>query len=258
MSANVSLVSRVKLRIGRVWRNWCDRRARTSVLVLGDSHVRVFEHWLFMWYLPHVRWRIVYVPGGSASGLYNRDSLTQAYKNFEQALTTVKADFVILNLGEVDAGHAIWARAQRSGRPMAALLDDAVANYTRYIHELAPQCRLIVVSAPLPTLGDDFQPHDETARTRRAVTLSQRERTALTLAFNDRVGQACRAIGVPHLDDRAWSMGPDGLVRRRWMNRDFADHHYHRKVYARWLSRSLRPILAVDGPQRIQSWTHRA
>lgn len=248
MSGRGSLVSRVKLRIGSMWRNWCDRRARTSVLVLGDSHVRVFEHWLFMFYLPRVRWHIVYVPGGSASGLYNRDSLSQAFERFEQARATVKADWVILNLGEVDAGHAIWARAQRSGRPIAAMLDDAVDKYIRYIQELAPQCRLIVLSAPLPTLSDDFQPQDAAARTRRAVTMSQRERTALTLAFNDRVGQACHAIGVTYLDDRARSLGQDGLVRRKWVNKAFADHHYHRKIYARWLSRSLRPILAAGGP----------
>ena len=109
--------------------------------------------------------------------------------------------------------------------------------------ELAPRCRLVVLSAALPTLPDDFVPHDEVATTRKAVAMTQRERTALTLAFNDRVAAACRDPGVPHFDARRWSLGDNGIVRPGWVRADTADHHYDRKTYARWISRTLSPLL---------------
>lgn len=250
-----------RLRLVRAWRAWRDRQARVSVLVLGDSHVRVFEHWWFIWALPQVRWRITYVPGATATGLYNRGSQTQTHARFGASLGQEAADWVVLNLGEVDTGYTLWARAQRRQQEIDAVLDEAVERYVRYIGELvvgsssrppgstpAPthhhRPRLIVIGAPLPTLPDDFIPSDHVGSTRKAVPLTQRQRTALTLAFNERVAQACRAMGVPHLDDRECSLSPTtGTVRPQWTRADAPDHHYDRKTYARWLARALAPLL---------------
>ncbi|TFY99916.1 SGNH/GDSL hydrolase family protein [Ramlibacter rhizophilus] len=236
-----------RMRLARRWRRHCDRHARRSVLVLGDSHVRVFEHWWFMWALPDVRWHITYVPGGTATGLYNAGSQTQSRARFEAALREhPRPELVLLNLGEVDTGHTVWARSQHGKGSVDALLHQAVDAYCRYIGELARRCRLAVIGAPLPTLPDDFVPGDAVATTRRAVSMTQAERTALTLAFNDRVAAECRALGVPHLDDRAESLGAAGTVRREWVRPDMPDHHYHRFTYARWLARSLAPLLTDD------------
>ena len=232
-----------RMRLARAWRAWCDRHARLDVLVLGDSHVRVFEHWWFMWALPQVRWRIIYVPGGTATGLYNPAARTQTHAQFEAALRGTAADYVVLNLGEVDTGYTIWARALHHGTAVDAMLAQATAHYERYIRELAPRCRLIVLSAPLPTLPDDFVPGDEVTTTRKAVPMTQRERTALTLAFNDHIAAVCRTLGVPHLDDRERSLSAEGVVRDDWVRTDAPDHHYHRKSYARWLASRLAPLL---------------
>ena len=228
-----------------------ERHATHTVLVLGDSHVRVFEHWWFLWALPRVRWHIEYVPGGTATGLPNPQSQTQAASRFHAALQSVPHDTVVLNLGEVDTGYTIWARAAREAQDAQApqrLMQQAADRYIAFITELTARHRLLVVSAPLPTLPDDFEPADAVGTTRKALPQTQAERTALTLAFNDRVAAACAALGVPYLDDRAASLGPDGLVSPAWQRRDRADHHYHRGTYARWLARALRPHLPTRPP----------
>lgn len=228
-----------------------ERRATHTVLVLGDSHVRVFEHWWFLWALPRVRWHIEYVPGGTATGLPNPQSQTQAASRFLAALRSVPHDSVVLNLGEVDTGYTIWARAAREAQDAQApqrLMQQAADRYIAFITELAAHHRLLVVSAPLPTLPDDFEPANAVGTTRKALPHTQAERTALTLAFNDRVAAACAALGVPYLDDRAASLGPDGLVSPAWQRRDRADHHYHRGTYARWLARALKPHLRTLAP----------
>lgn len=232
-----------RLRMAGAWRARCDRRARVSVLVLGDSHVRVFEHWWFMWALPHVRWHIHYASGGTAVGLPNTDSQTKARLLFEQALSQVPHDLVLLNLGEVDTGYNIWARAASRGLDPRQLMLGVVDHYIQFIERVAADHRLLVIGAPLPTLPDDFVASDDVGSTRKQVACSQAERTALTLAFNDEVAARCSALGIPHLDDRAASLGPDGVVRREWQHPGRHDHHYHRKAYAHWLARALRPFV---------------
>lgn len=232
-----------RLPLLRAWQARRDRRARTTVLVLGDSHVRVFEHWWFLWALPRVHWHIVYVPGGTATGLANAGSITSTRTRFDQALAEVAHDWVIVNLGEVDTGYTIWARAARGNVDPQALMQQAVERYVAFLECIAPRERLIVLGAPLPTLPDRFEVGDEVSAMRRSVPQPQVERTRLTLEFNARVAAACRALGIRHLDDRAASLGPDGCVRRAWQHPERPDHHYARPVYARWLARSLKPWL---------------
>lgn len=225
-------------------RQWLAPSAWRRVLVIGDSHVRVFEHWWFRWAMPLVRFEVVYVPGGTATGLPNPRSTTRARTRFDEALARGTHHQVVINLGEVDTGYTIWARAARDGTDPQQMLDQAVQRYVHFIAGLASNHRLIVIGAPLPTLGDHFVPGDDVGTTRKAVRQSLAERTALTIAFNDAMARACRELGVPHLDDRMASLGPQGTVRRDWLRANRADHHYARWPYARWLARSLRPWLA--------------
>lgn len=227
----------------RPWRAHNARQATHRVLVLGDSHVRVFEHWWFLWALPQVHFHVRYVPGATTTGLPNPQSITRARSRFGDALSRVPHDTVLLNLGEVDTGYTIWARAARDGTDPQDLLAQAVQRYTDFIAGLAQRHRLIVLSAPLPTLPDGFAPDAAGASTRQALPHPLAERTRLTLAFNDAVAAACAALGVPHLDDRSHSLGRDDTVRARWRHTRRLDHHYVRAPYARWLAQALSPHL---------------
>jgi hypothetical protein len=233
----------LRKQLASFWRARQARRARIAVLVLGDSHVRVFEHWWFNWALPQVRWHIVYVAGGTAAGLQNVASASGTRTRFDAALADIPHDIVILNLGEVDTGYNLWVRAQRRGTTAAALLPDLVSRYAQYIERVAAAHRLVVLSAPLPTLPNDFVPSDEVGSARRQVTQSQEARLALTLAFNDQVAIVCKRLGVTHLDDRLSSLGEDGRLRLSWIRTDCADHHYRRRTYAYWLASALKQHL---------------
>ena len=244
--AHTCLLRRWRAALLRAARALKDRHATCTVLVLGDSHVRVFEHWWLMWAMPRVRWHIEYVAGGTATGLPNPRSQTQAAPRFLAALQSVAHDAVLLNLGEVDTGYTIWARAARDGQDPQRLMAQAAEHYIAFIAQLATRHRLLVISAPLPTLPDHFDPRDAVGLSRRALPHTQAERTALTLAFNDRGAAACATLGVPYLDDRSASQGTDGCVKPAWQRRDRADHHYRRSTYARWLARALRPHLRAS------------
>lgn len=218
------------------------RRAAIRVLVLGDSHVRVFEHWRLLWSFPATRFDIVYVPGGTASGIHNRLSTTGAYRIFSEALAGGGNDLVVVNLGEVDTACTLWRRAERSGKDISDLLAHTVKNYCHFLSEVHRDHALVVLSACLPTLADDVEPADEAVRMRLAVKATQRARTALALQFNADVATYCARHAIPYLNCSAAALGPDGVVRKQWVNQRWHDHHYARSPYARWIVKALRQL----------------
>ena len=224
---------------------WAVRR----VLVLGDSHVRVFEHWLFPLAMPRTRFEIVHVPGATAIGIGNPHSASDARNRFEAALDAGSWDRVLVNLGEVDAAISLWIVADKRGEPIDVALDRAVGRYLAFLERVHAEHRLIVLAATLPTLSDASGIEDAAvARHRSQVTATKAQRTALTMDFNRRVGEWCAARGVPHLDTAAEALGSDGLVRESWTVRGAHDHHYARRPYARALVRMLGPLVKHDGP----------
>lgn len=228
-------------------RAWLQRRAALRVLVIGDSHVRVFEHWLFLVGLPRTTFEVAYVAGGTASGVRNLKSVSGAYLRFRERLQDGPHDLVLLNLGEVDTAYTIWKRADRDGTDVEKMFELAVRNYCSFIQEVAASHRLVVLSAPLPTLADQAQNPDPEVKMRNEVSASQQARTGLALRFNARVRDFCAERGVAYLSSDAAALGEDGLVRAAWCRSDRPDHHYARLPYAWWLVRALRSFRHPDG-----------
>lgn len=228
-------------------RIWLQRRGTLRVLVLGDSHVRVFEHWLFLVGLPRTVFEVVYVPGGTATGVRNSRSISGAYRRFRDSLQASTYDLVLVNMGEVDTAYTIWKRADRDGTDVERMFESAVRNYCAFIEEVAASHRLVVLSAPLPTLADQAHNPDPEVKMRNEVSASQQARTALALRFNARVRDFCAERGIPYLSSDAAALGEDGLVRPAWCRRDRPDHHYARLPYAWWLVLALRGLRHPDG-----------
>jgi hypothetical protein len=248
-----STLARIAGALRRAWRHALRRDRRTQVLALGDSHVRVFEHWYFRFALPATRFEVVYVAGATAMGIHNPHSTTSARSIFREALATRSPDVVVLHLGEVDAAYTIWKNAEATGKNPRVLVRTAADRYWDFIREIHAQVPVIVLSACLPTLEDQGAPADAVAAVRSGVSASQRDRTRLTQIFNVHVGRRCRLFGIPFLDSGQAALGADGLVRREWTHRSGYDHHYARLPFARWLGRQLRAVLS----QPLDTWPPR-
>lgn len=215
--------------------------ASTETLVLGDSHVHVFEHWYFMLSFPFRYFDVCGIVGATASGLENPNSKTQAYASYRTALRQRRYREIIIMLGEVDTGFVIWYRAKKYGASVEAMFGQAVDRYCAFLRELVGYGRVIVVSCPLPTIPDD-NAWGDVANLRKDIDISQRQRTDLALGFNRAIAEYCDANGIRFVSLDEESLGDDGLVKRTLLNPNSADHHYAKLPYARLIARHLSPV----------------
>ena len=206
---------------------------RKHVLCFGDSHVDVMRHVR----VPGVRFRVVAVPGATASGADNPNSQTQALPIFLRELQRAKRwQHILILLGEVDCGFVIWHRASRHGLSIDDQLEETLASYgalIRQVEEFSDHA-VLVMSAPAPTITDD--PHDwgDVANLRKEVTATQAERMMLTVCFNRRVEQMCEQLGAVFIDATTGHIdGSTGLVSREFRRQSGINHHLAHAPYAR-------------------------
>lgn len=206
---------------------------KKRVLAIGDSHIRVFEHTFFRFFLPNTEYKIVYVPGASASGITNVNSLTRAYTIFKAALDEGGYDEIMVMLGEVDAAYAMWKRMEIHKDDLDTILDNTVLKYCAFIQSLSKYAPVVVLSASLQTIDNCSECSDETSEIRAGVDVSIQDRTMATLEFNQKVSTFCKEHGIKYLDMDPWSIGKDGLVKKWLLNpKNSCDHHYYRWRYA--------------------------
>lgn len=220
--------------------------AKKRVLVVGDSHARIFRQFLFLTGLPRVHFHVAAKGGATASGLATPNSKTQAYQVFRKALNEIPRDLVMVQLGEVDTGYVIWYRAKKHNASVDDMFDLAIQTYSNFLKEIAATDPVLVISAPLPTIRDDNQ-WGEVADLRKEVVTTQKERTDLTVRFNQRMQEFCSANGISYLNLDADCMGPDGVVASYYMNSNPLDHHYHTRRYVRLLCKRLKEFFNAQG-----------
>lgn len=213
--------------------NSLSHRSKKKVLAIGDSHIRVFEHSFFRYCFPRTEFKVVYVPGATASGINNVNSLSQAYNIFRSALEQERYDGIIVTLGEVDAAYTIWKRAQAHQASAENIVDDVVAKYQAFILSLHTYAPTTVLSAPLQTIADCKGCNDKTSQVRSSIDIPIQERTKLGLYFNRRIKCFCEEKSIDYLDLDPWSLGKNGTVRS-WLihPKNPCDHHYYRWRYA--------------------------
>ncbi|MGZ5802127.1 MAG: hypothetical protein ACXWJZ_16015 [Burkholderiaceae bacterium] len=213
-----------------------------EILVLGDSHSPVFNHPLFKEKFPDLFFNVLTVIGATASGLENPNSTTKAYPVFREAVMQTAAKQVIVMLGEVDTGFVIWYRAQKYQESISAMMDKAIASYSKFLAELSTRFGVVCISTPLPTIqdGNDW---GEIANARREVTASQVERTALTLEFNRAIQQFCVENDIRYIMLDTQSLGEGGIVKTDLLNSDRSNHHYDQDRYADLLIKGLAGVI---------------
>ena len=216
-----------------------------SILCLGDSHIRVFNHPLFKLAFPNIYFDILAVDGATASGLMNPNSKTQAYKSFNDRLNILQNPHtIIFCLGEVDTGYVLWWRAQKHSLSVEIMLQEAIQKYVEFVSTIAALHKVIVISAPLPTIKDNSE-IGEIANARKDVKVAQMDRTSMTLKFNTTVEKLLEQVeNVFYINLDASSLDVNtGLIKQQLKNKKSENHHYDKSQYAKLIIPSLRNIL---------------
>ncbi len=100
--------------------------------------------------------------------------------------------------------------------------------------------RLIVLSAPLPTITDYPSKYAAVANVRKEVTASMTERTELTLRFNEELERRCSEVGAVFVDATTDQLDPaTRLIDQRFLRRGDSDHHLADGPYADLIGRQL-------------------
>ena len=208
--------------------------SRKKTLVIGDSHVVVFDDRQFLLSYPLTHFEVCSIGGATVSGLENPNSKTQAFQIYREKVAKKKYNEIIIMIGEVDTGFVIWYRAQKYEENLDVMLIKAITNYKKLIFEMSKHAKVIIISTPLPTLDDDSA--GEVAMARKEINVTQLNRTNLTIKFNKSMEDFCLAEGIPCLNLDQLSLGEDGLVLNYLKNSNPLDHHYDSIGHARLIT----------------------
>jgi len=205
--------------------------ARQTVLhCIGDSHIQNFEFLSKEYLLPRTDMRFCVVQGATNMGLANPHSQTQAMPIFMDYLNkVVPEDRVVFCLGEVDCGFVIWYRAEKRETSVQEQFELSLANYfaliEAYLKRISPG-NVIVCSVPLPTIPDHQLVKGEVANKRLTISATQKQRTDLTVEYNDRLSEFCCRRGIHYLDLQKETLdGHTGVVSADFLNENSLDHH---------------------------------
>ncbi len=201
-----------------------------KLFILGDSHVRPARHALEQGWFGSIPWQVEEVGGATAVGLRHPTSKTQALLRFRECLLPFDPHTVpVFQLGEVDCGFVIWVRAQRHNESVAQQLAESLQAYRNFLLAMRNTGyeRLIVTSAMLPTLPDGAL-DGVVAHLRREVKATMRERTDLTLEYNERLKQICHQDNLLFADFTTHLLDPaTRTIKDSYRHPDPADHHLH-------------------------------
>ena len=199
------------------------------LLVLGDSHVQYFNFAATQGLFEPFNYQSCRVTGTTAAGLTNPNSFTAARPLFLSFLEQWPKDsHVVLHLGEVDCGILVWVRSQKNGTPVEIEIERSVESYMHFVDELlaSGRTRIILTSATVPTINDNDHAGEIISMRRKAVSASQRERTDVTIRFNERLASEAERRRLVFADARNEVIDPiSGLGYAKYRNKNPRDHH---------------------------------
>ena len=213
---------------------------KVVVECLGDSHVKALR--LLNGEFKHTRFKTVSVEGATVLGILNPNSKTNAMQIFEQSLAQGNSrDHLLFMLGEVDCGFLIWLLSQKREEESSVYYERAVSMYKSFLEsQIKLGRKMIVVSAPLPTITDKDREGIVT-NLRKEVKASQKERTEMTLKFNQDIRFWCKNNGVEHVNLDAYALDNDTkLVKDEFKNKDKSDHHYDNGIMCKYLMEEFK------------------
>ncbi|MDO6815020.1 hypothetical protein [Cobetia amphilecti] len=205
---------------------------KKNVLVLGDSHARIFNSKFIKNRTRKINWNVCSVSGATLSGLNNPNSVTKALDKFKNTIArNLHSDALVFLLGEVDVGFVIWYRAQYNNINIQDALKKAVSNYKALLLSSIETAPVFVISTPLPTIFD-YEIASDVAKERSKVTSSYNDRINLTLKFNKIIKGFCAEHGICYIDLDRCSLGDNNQIKASLLNPNKLDHHYNEEAYS--------------------------
>ncbi|MBZ9755787.1 hypothetical protein LB524_10865 [Mesorhizobium sp. ESP6-5] len=199
-----------------------------TLLAVGDSHLEALKLAAELNLLDVATSDFCIVPGATAVGLRNPNSLTDAVNLFKSFLRSAsKRSHVLLHLGEVDCGFVMWWRANKRGESVEEQFQESVNAYGEFVSDILAMGfeRLCITGASLPTLDDRFN-MGEVANLRREVSASLHDRTQLTLRYNRALQEIANRMSVSYFDiSRAVLDRSSHVVHEFFRKSDPRDHH---------------------------------
>ena len=179
---------------------------------LGDSHTHLFQDIERRRLMNKTIIRSVKVGGATAAGIANINSVTKSLRIFQRYIRFIKKkSYILFMLGEVDCGYLIWHRAKKHNTSVESQLQRSIENYQNFIIHLIDEGyhNLILSSAPLPAILDekDWGDLDRSSKDITPTYLQRqntqpiiRERTDLTIEYNNRLRIFCNENAISFLD----------------------------------------------------------
>lgn len=227
---------------------------------LGDSHIRYLKKAAKIGILAPHEVSGVEVGGATAVGMRNPNAKTNALGRYREWITDKPREaIVVFHLGEVDCGYVIWYRAEKYDEPVEVQMMHSVEAYFEFIDELRDMGfhRIIITGATLPTITDDDQ-IGEVVIKRSAITATQKQRTELTLRYNEELRGRAEQRGLPYIDIAADVLDPQtGVVDDRLRHPNPENHHMNGNLAAPFWARRLHAAIAqYQAPvQNPREWT---
>jgi hypothetical protein len=199
-----------------------------SLLVLGDSHIESLQMAAELGLLCSGESDFCIVPGATAVGLRNPNSLTNAISLFRDAAKgRSKTHRVLIHLGEVDCGFVMWWRQSRYGETIESQVCQSISAYKEFVIELKQMGfeSICITGASLPTIRDgvDF---GSIANKRSEISVSLKDRTQLTFQYNDALAVLAMELECTYIDlSDAFVDVRTGLVSDFFRHPDPQDHH---------------------------------
>lgn len=212
--------------------------ASGHLLALGDSHLEALQFAADLGILDVGSSQFSIVPGATAVGLRNPNSLTDALNIFRSFLSGQPLDsHVLIHLGEVDCGFVIWWRAKKYGESIEKQFQESIDAYRQFLVEVVEQgfVSLCVTGASLPTIRDGEDMGD-VANKRAEINVGIRQRTELTLRYNDALSELAKGLGISYFDITSAVMDrSSNLIHDFFRNQDARDHHLDKqKIVGIW------------------------
>jgi len=210
---------------------------------LGDSHTEMFQYIARQYLWLHTRFEFSIVQGGTAMGLVHPKSQTQALSVFSNYIQKIsKKDSLFFCIGEVDCGFLIWYRSHKYGVPVDEQFQLSIHNYLTFLDSVEQQgfANISICSIPLPTIFDD-RDWGEVANLRKEVKTSIKERTELTIKYNQQLQIHCQNKNWNFLDFEKDILDPKtGLIDHRFRHPNPLNHHLNEKTVAPLLVAKLK------------------